>query len=159
MIAIGKYLRIKHKKAQVVASMIIGENANTALDKLRYIPRKAAGLIYKVLKSALSNAEHNFKKDTSKLIVKEVIVNKGPGLKRIRPVSRGRAHRIIKGVAHIRVTLEEQPVTDTKKVVKKSVKTKEAKKETKIVKSEKKPVKKKTVKKKSTSNTKKVNQK
>jgi large subunit ribosomal protein L22 len=117
MIAIGKYLRIKHKKAQIIASMLRGKKAESALDLLRYVPKKASLLIYKVLKSAISNAENNFKKDREKLVVQEILVNKGPELKRIRPVSRGRAHRITKGVSHISVKLAEisiDPAIDRK---------------------------------------------
>jgi large subunit ribosomal protein L22 len=107
MIAIGRNLRTKHKKAQIIASMVNGLQVNKALEKLKYIPTKSAQMIFKILKSAISNAEHNFKKDTKDLFVKHIIVNKGTELKRIRPVSRGRSHRITKGVSHIRIILDE----------------------------------------------------
>jgi len=115
MIAIGKYLRIKHKKAQIVASMLKNLSAEEGLNLLRYVPKKASLLIYKVLKSAISNAENNFKEKRDSLFIKEVIVNKGPELKRIRPVSRGRAHRIVKGVSHVTVKLESRKEKTIKK--------------------------------------------
>ncbi len=118
MIAIGKYLRIKHKKAAIVASMLRGRKAADALELLRYVPKKASKLIYKVLKSAIHNAENNFKKDRDGLVVKEVIVNKGPELKRIRPVSRGRSHKITKGVSHITVKLAEEEVVNIPEEIK-----------------------------------------
>lgn len=153
MFAKGKYLRIKHKKANIVASMIQGENAKEALQYLRYVPKKAAAMIYKVLKSAISNAENNFKKTAEKLVVEHVIVNKGPELKRIRPVSRGRAHRITKGVSHITVILKDvedeiKEGKDKKVTAKKDIKKAEAKANDKKV--EKKPAAKKTTTKKTT---------
>lgn len=105
MFAISRYLRIKKKKAVTVASMVRGLEVNKALNTLRYLPKKSAQMLYKTLKSATSNAENNDKIPADNLFVKEVIVNKAPELKRIRPVSRGRAHRITKGVSHISVRL------------------------------------------------------
>jgi len=128
MRAIGRNLRIKHKKAQIVASMVGGMQVDEALKLLKYLPKKAAQMIYKVLKSAISNAEHNLKKDPKNLIIKHIIVNKGKELKRIRPISRGRAHGITKGVAHIRIVLEEFIEKIEEKKVSKKVKTKKVEK-------------------------------
>jgi len=126
MIAKGKFLRIKHKKAQIVAGLLIGQQVDNALKTLRYVPKKAAKMIYKVLKSAVANATNNSKKESTDLVIKDVIVNKGPKIKRIRPVSRGRAHKITKGVAHVIVTLGEAKVQEetSKKEVKDSAKNK-----------------------------------
>jgi len=132
MIAIGKYIRIKYKKALAVASMVQGKQVDEAMRDLRFIPKKASKIIYKVLKSAVSNAENNFKKNKENLIVETIIVNKGPELKRIRPVSRGRAHGITKGVSHVTVRLSEMKDVVEKKTIKKEKVKKE--KDSKIVK-------------------------
>lgn len=126
MFAISRYLRIKKKKAVTVASMIRGQEAEKALNTLRYLPKKCAQMIYKTLRSAISNAENNDKIPADNLYVKEIIVNKGPELRRIRPVSRGRAHGITKGVSHISVRLGKISDNADMKVVKKAVAPKKA---------------------------------
>jgi len=76
------------------------------LEILKYTPKKAAKLLYKLLTSAVSNAVSNFKQDQKALIIKEIIVTKGPTLKRGVPVSRGRTYPILKRTSHITLILE-----------------------------------------------------
>ena len=107
VIAVSKNLRISPKKVRLVAYNLRGKSAETSLESLRFVPRKSAVPLYKVLKSAIANAKNNFKLDTDSLKIKEILIDEGPTLKRYRPVSRGAAHRILKRTTHIKVVLEE----------------------------------------------------
>ena len=82
-----KRVRISPKKANLVACLIRGKNATEALDILKFTPKRAAGILHKLLKSAIANAEHNSKQDKDKLVVKEVVVTQGPTYKRSIPIS------------------------------------------------------------------------
>src|SRR4030042_4529098 len=101
--AVSKNLRVSPKKVRAVAKNFQGRKAQLAVESLRFIPKKAAVPLVKVIKSAIANAVHNNKMSAEKLIIKEITVNGGPPLKRWRPVSRGRAHSILKRTSHIKV--------------------------------------------------------
>ncbi len=106
----GKYLKISPKKARLVIDSIRGKDAQEALDYLRFIPRKASHLIIKVLKSAVSNAEHNFNFKKENLFIKKIFVDQGPVLKRWRARAFGRASEIRKKSSHLEIILEEKVV-------------------------------------------------
>src|SRR4030067_2897300 len=93
--AISKNLRVSPKKVRAVVKNFQGRKAQLAVDSLRFIPKKAAVPLVKVIKSAIANAEHNNKLNAEKLVIKEITVDEGPVLKRWRPVSRGSAHAIL----------------------------------------------------------------
>ena len=103
--AIGKYIRISPRKARLVAKKVNGLPVEDALNLLRFTPKKAADLIYKVLHSALANAQVAGG-DVDAMKVKQVVIEDGPVWKRFNPRSQGRAHRIIKRTSHITVILE-----------------------------------------------------
>lgn len=105
MKAIAKHVRISSKKANLVAGLIRKKNVVEALDILKFTPKKAAQILYKVLHSAIANAEKNFKQNKDSLIVQEIVVTEGRTLKRSVPVSRGRVHPRKKRTAHITVTV------------------------------------------------------
>lgn len=128
------------RKVRLVADMIRGKEANTALTILTLVPKKAGLPIKKLLQSAISNAK-NSGAEVDTLIVKEVRVDGGVVMKRQMPRAFGRAYGINKRTSHINLTLEV-----------KGEKAKGKKAEVKIVKSkvEKAPAK-KTVAKKVTS--------
>ena len=71
------------------------------------IPRKAARLFGKTLRSAVANAENNFDLNRNELIVREAVVGPGPTMKRWRPKARGSAGRIRKRTSHFRVILSD----------------------------------------------------
>lgn len=100
--------------------MVRRKPAKEALDILEFTPKRAAHYLYKVIQSAVSNAEHNFKQDPETLIIKEILVNDGPTYKRFQPVSRGRAHPILKRTAHITVKIESSPELIAKRPDKKT---------------------------------------
>jgi len=105
--AIARYIRISPRKARLVARNVQGKPVEDALNILKFTPKKAAGLISKVLSSALANAEQNTSLDIDNLFVKQVRIDEGPTLKRIKPRAMGRANRILKRTSHITVIVDE----------------------------------------------------
>ncbi|GAB6888584.1 50S ribosomal protein L22 [Desulfothermus okinawensis JCM 13304] len=103
-----KFVRISPRKARLVAKNVKNMPVEKALNILQFTPKKAAKIIYKVMYSALSNAENNYSMDVDRLYVKNILVNEGPTWKRIRPRAMGRATRILKRTSHITVILDEE---------------------------------------------------
>lgn len=101
-------ISISPKKANIVAGLIRGKSVDEALDILKFTPKKAAKLMFKVLTSAVSNAVHNDGKKQESLKVEQVIVNQGAFNKRFIASTRGRALRIHKPTAHITVELSDK---------------------------------------------------
>jgi len=102
----AKYIRIAPRKVQVIIPAIKGRKVEEAISILQFMPRKGARILQKVLHSAVANAEQN-KVDIDTLVVKTVLVDGGPTLKRFMPRAMGRAYPILKRTSHIRVFLEE----------------------------------------------------
>lgn len=100
-----KFIRVSPRKARLVARNVNGLPVEDALNILRFTPQKSAGIIYKVMYSAMANAQQAGA-DVDTLQVKQVVVNEGPTWKRIKPRSMGRANRILKRTSHITVILE-----------------------------------------------------
>jgi len=102
-----KYARISAQKARLLADQIRGQHVERALNTLSFSTKKGAGIIKKVLESAIANAEHNEGADIDALKVETIQVNEGPTMKRIRPRAKGRANRIMKRTSHISLTVAE----------------------------------------------------
>lgn len=105
--AIAKYQRVSPRKARLVARNVQGLGVEEALNILRFTPNKPAGIIFKVVHSALANATQNNGMDPDDLTVKEVRINEGPAWKRFMPRAQGRATKIRKRTSHITVILSE----------------------------------------------------
>lgn len=103
-----KYARLSPRKTRLVADQIRGKRVDQALDLLAFSNKKPAGIIKKVLESAIANAEHNDGADIDELKITAIYVDQGPTLKRLLPRARGRADRILKPTSHITVTVAEQ---------------------------------------------------
>jgi len=114
MKAIARQLRITPRKLNLIAGLVRNRDVNTALGILQMTPKKGARMLYKVLKSAVANAENNFKQERNSLYVKEIVVNKAVTLKRNVPISRGRVHPILKRSAHVHILVgvKEQAAKD-----------------------------------------------
>ncbi len=107
--AILRYARISPRKARVVADLIRGKSVDEAFTILKFTPKRAARIIEKLLKSAVSNAERSPDiVDVDALYIKTIYVNEGPTLKRIRPRAMGRAYLIRKRTSHIHIELDER---------------------------------------------------
>ncbi|MDR9501207.1 MAG: 50S ribosomal protein L22 [Desulfurivibrionaceae bacterium] len=104
----ARFIRISPQKARLVADTIRGKNVDQAITTLRFMPKKGARILRKVLESAVANAGQNEAIDVDTLYVKTIFIDGGPMLKRIRPRAMGRASRILKRTSHITVVLDEQ---------------------------------------------------
>jgi large subunit ribosomal protein L22 len=102
------YARIPVQKACFVMDAIRGQDVETALAILEYNPRYASSVIYKLLSSAVANAENNKGMNRSNLYVAECTASNGPIMKRIQPRAQGRAYRINKRMSHLTVVLDER---------------------------------------------------
>lgn len=94
------------RKVRLVADVVRKLSPEAAVKQLVIVERRAGEVILKVLSSALANAAHNFNLSPAELRIVSIIVNEGPRFKRFQPVSRGRAHTIIKRTSHVTVILE-----------------------------------------------------
>jgi large subunit ribosomal protein L22 len=97
-------------KVRMLADAIKGRPVDKALDTLKFMPQKSAGIVEKIVRSAVANADQNTSIDVDDLIVRNLIVDQGPSLKRFKARARGRGSRILKRTAHITVVLAEGSV-------------------------------------------------
>ena len=103
--AILRTARISPQKARLVADQVRGLSAERAVNLLKFSDKKAAGMIYKIVYSAASNAENNYGADADDLTVKTIMVDEGPTLKRFMARAKGRGTRILKRTSHITVVV------------------------------------------------------
>lgn len=115
MKAILRQTRISPKKANLVAGTVRGKKVNEALALLKFMPKKGANILYKVVHSAASNAKNNFKQSMDDLVITKILVTKGTTYKRSLPISRGRMHPILKRTSHITVEVGAPEGTPVKK--------------------------------------------
>jgi len=108
-----RYVRMSPRKIRRVAALIRGKGYTDAMAILTFIPKAAGKVLLSTMNSAAANAisrEGTAKIKVERLFVKQVWVNGGPIMKRIRPVGMGRAYRIRKRTAHVSVVLAEKEV-------------------------------------------------
>jgi len=108
VIAKHRHARISPQKCRLIADMVRGKDVSAALTTLSFMPKKGAGLVKKVLESAIANAEHNHGADIDELKVSAIMVDVGPTLKRMRPRAKGRGNRILKRSCHITVQVSDE---------------------------------------------------
>ena len=109
--ASAMYARIAPRKARVVANLVRGKDAGDALVTLEFVRKSAAPLIKKIIESAVANAQVKQPDvDLDRLYVSKITVDKGPNrqMRRWRPRAMGRATRVVKGVSHIKVELDQR---------------------------------------------------
>ena len=105
--AILRGVRLSAQKGRLVADLVRGKPVDQALNILAFCPKKGAGIIKKVLESAIANAEHNDGADIDTLKVKTIHVEQGTSLKRFTARAKGRGNRILKPTCHVFVTVGE----------------------------------------------------
>ncbi|RAD32228.1 50S ribosomal protein L22 [Burkholderia multivorans] len=103
--AIHRGARISAQKTRLVADQIRGLPVDKALNVLTFSPKKAGGIVKKVVLSAIANAEHNEGADIDELKIKSIYVDKAASLKRFTARAKGRGNRIEKQSCHITVTV------------------------------------------------------
>jgi large subunit ribosomal protein L22 len=106
----AKFIRISPSKLRLVARLLPGKKVDDALSMLRFMPQRGARVLRKVVVSAVANAEQRPQIDVDTLVVKGVMVDGGPSLKRFQSRAMGRVNRILKRSSHITVVLKEGPV-------------------------------------------------
>ncbi|HEY4973886.1 MAG TPA: 50S ribosomal protein L22 [Steroidobacteraceae bacterium] len=99
-----RYARISPQKCRLVADTVRGKGVGNALSTLKFMPKKGARLVLKVLESAIANAENNLGADIDELKVTRIEIDTAPVLKRFAARAKGRGNRIVKRNSHI--TLE-----------------------------------------------------
>lgn len=103
----ARNLPVSARKARLVVDAVRGKTVPEALAILRFLPQKSARDVWKVVKSAAANAEHNHDLDPDALYVKRIYADEGPTYKRWRARARGRVNRQLKRTAHITVVVDE----------------------------------------------------
>ena len=113
--AVARFSRITPMKARRVVDMVRGLPVDEALALLQFAPQAASETVYKVLESAIANAETSEGLDRGELIVSGAQVDEGPTMKRWRPRAQGRATRINKRTSHITLVVQPAAVVAEKK--------------------------------------------
>lgn len=107
-----KYLQASPQKVRLVADLIRGQGVEEASAVLQLSTKSAARPLFKLLRSAVANAENRDSGvDVGQLYVKEIFVDGGPTLKRLRPQPMGRAFRILKRQSHVTIKLDSRART------------------------------------------------
>jgi large subunit ribosomal protein L22 len=106
--AVSKYVRISPNKVRKVVGDIKGKPVESGLQKLKFMPQKAANILEKIIRSAVANADQNADIDIDLLVIRNIIADQGPTLKRWKARARGRGTRILKRTSHITVILAEE---------------------------------------------------
>lgn len=98
-----KYLRGSAPKMRRAVNLVRGKRCSEALALLRFVPSKAAGIVAKLIKSAMANAKHNYKLEEKSLRVQRIFADSAFIIKRMRPRARGRGFSIKKRLSHVTV--------------------------------------------------------
>jgi large subunit ribosomal protein L22 len=106
--AVSKYARISPHKVQKIVGAIKNKPVEDGLSILKFMPQKAAGILDKIIRSAVANADQNPDIDIDLLVIRNILADQGPTLKRWKARARGRGTRILKRTSHITVILAEE---------------------------------------------------
>lgn len=102
-----KHLRIAPRKTRLVAGLVRGMEVNKAVNQLKFLNKKSAKPILKLLNSAISSAVNNYDLEKNNLIIKEIRIEDGKTLRRWMPKAHGRATIIRKRMSHVYIILSE----------------------------------------------------
>lgn len=124
--AIARHVRMSPMKVRRVVDLVRGMPVNDALNTLRFAPQAASEPVYKVVASAVANAESTESLRADDLFISQAFVDEGVTMRRIRPRAKGSASRIYKRASHITVVVEPREVEapKAKPAAKKATKTK-----------------------------------
>ncbi|HXR18564.1 MAG TPA: 50S ribosomal protein L22 [Steroidobacteraceae bacterium] len=102
-----RHARISPQKCRLVADTVRGKGVGNALATLKFMPKKSAALVLKVLQSAIANAENNLGADIDELKVQRIEIDAAPVLKRFAARAKGRGSRIVKRNSHITIQVSD----------------------------------------------------
>ena len=111
--ASARFVRITPMKARRVVDMVRGQGVEDALNLLQFAPQAASETVYKILASAVANAETTEGLDAGTLVVSKAMVDEGPTMKRWRARAQGRASRINKRTSHITLVVQPRELAAT----------------------------------------------
>ena len=106
--AVLRYVRISPQKVRKVIATVKGEPVERGLSVLKFMPQKGAKIVEKLVRSAVANADQNPDMDVDSLVIRNIVADQGPTLKRFKARARGRGTRILKRTSHITVILAEE---------------------------------------------------
>jgi large subunit ribosomal protein L22 len=114
--AVRKHIRSSPRKMRTVVNVVRGKRVSEALDTLNFLPQKVTRTVKLTILSAVHNLIDQNKEeriDEEQLVISEIRVDGGPVFKRFRPVSRGRAHPILKRTCHLTVVVSDPNANET----------------------------------------------
>lgn len=100
-------LHISPQKLRLVCDQVRGKNAEQAITILKFMPKKGADLVAKVVASALANAENNYQLNRFDLVIKTIFADDAVRLKRVKAGPRGRYQPRVHRYSHLTVVLDE----------------------------------------------------
>lgn len=107
-----KHVPMSARKVRLVVDSVRGMGAGKALDTLRFMPQRAAEPVFKLISSAVANAEENYGLELDELVVSQIYADDGPRHRKApyggRFAGRGRFRPIVRHSAHITVVLAER---------------------------------------------------
>ena len=110
------YLQISPRKVRLVVDAVRGKDAQEAMSMLQFMPQRAAKPVYKLIQSAVANAEQNYGLDADELIVSRIFADEGPRRRKGRFggrfAGRGRFRPQVHRSSHVTVVLAEREVVD-----------------------------------------------
>ena len=114
--AVARHVQISPQKVRLVLDVVRNKDAEEALDILRFMPQKAAEPVYKLVQSAVANAEQNYGLEIDELYISRIYADDGPR-RRLSPYggrfgARGRFKPILRRTSHVTVVLAEREVVD-----------------------------------------------
>jgi large subunit ribosomal protein L22 len=111
-----RHVPVSPQKIRLVCDTVRGKGAEEALNTLRFLPHKSADIVYKLVASAVANAEQNFGLEIDELYVSRIYADDGPRHRKApyggRFAGRGRFRPIIVRSSHVTVVLAEREVAD-----------------------------------------------
>jgi len=105
--AVTRTIRVSPQKLNLVAALIRGKKAQTALADLQFSRKRISETVLRTLQSAIANAENNHDLDVDNLVVAEAFVGKSIVMKRFHVRGRGRASRILRPFSHLTIVVRE----------------------------------------------------
>jgi large subunit ribosomal protein L22 len=114
--AVARYIPISAQKVRLIVDLVRGKGAEEALDILRFMPQKSAEPVFKLVQSAVANAEQNYGLEIDELYISRIFADEGPR-RRLAPYggrfgARGRFKPIIRRSSHLTVVLAEREVVE-----------------------------------------------
>jgi large subunit ribosomal protein L22 len=113
--AVARHIPMSTRKVRLVVDAVRGMGAGQALDTLRFMPQRAAEPVFKLISSAVANAEENYGLEIDELVVSRIFADEGPRHRKApyggRFAGRGRFRPIVRQSSHITVVLAEREVS------------------------------------------------